>query len=106
VCGECSADTHCQDGQCLPGACVPICDGEDCGDDGCNGTCGACALGKSCVADAAGKHHCQSDLAPDPKPVAATPPSGGCRALRSTCAAWASVMLLWLWRRRVSLRLF
>ena len=30
--------------------CVPQCDGKYCGDDGCNGSCGACATGQICSA--------------------------------------------------------
>jgi len=31
-----------------PGACVPRCDGLDCGPDGCGGTCGVCGEGEVC----------------------------------------------------------
>ena len=29
-------------------ACIPACDGKNCGDDGCGGTCGECAIGNVC----------------------------------------------------------
>jgi hypothetical protein len=32
------------------GACVPACDGKECGPDGCGGTCGGCATGETCTA--------------------------------------------------------
>jgi agmatine/peptidylarginine deiminase len=33
------------------GSCLPVCDGIECGDDGCGGSCGACAPGEACSAD-------------------------------------------------------
>lgn len=30
------------------GVCVPDCDGKECGDNGCNGTCGNCGAGEAC----------------------------------------------------------
>ncbi|MEW6431828.1 MAG: hypothetical protein AB1730_10000 [Myxococcota bacterium] len=33
-----------------PGACVPVCSGRACGDDGCGGSCGSCGAGTSCAA--------------------------------------------------------
>ena len=47
ICGEPEGWGTCQGGQCT---CAPKCDGLDCGDDGCGGTCGACAIGFLCVA--------------------------------------------------------
>ena len=35
------------------GACVPVCDGKVCGDDGCGGVCGACGPGQTCSVDGA-----------------------------------------------------
>ena len=32
------------------GACVPLCAGKSCGDDGCGGACGVCAGGQTCTA--------------------------------------------------------
>ncbi|MEM6989374.1 MAG: hypothetical protein AAF721_02715 [Myxococcota bacterium] len=32
----------------MPHACVPQCDGLDCGSDGCGGSCGECAAGETC----------------------------------------------------------
>jgi len=32
-----------------PGACIPMCSGRMCGDDGCGGTCGQCPAGESCT---------------------------------------------------------
>ena len=34
-----------------PGLCIPFCLGKTCGDDGCGGSCGECALGSACVGD-------------------------------------------------------
>ncbi|MEZ4265452.1 MAG: lamin tail domain-containing protein, partial [Myxococcota bacterium] len=31
------------------GPCVPACDGKNCGDDGCGGSCGTCGVGQECV---------------------------------------------------------
>jgi hypothetical protein len=41
----------CPGGICVGGACacVPFCDGQDCGDDGCGGSCGTCAGQDLCV---------------------------------------------------------
>jgi len=33
------------------GGCVPSCDGKDCGDDGCAGSCGSCPAGLTCKED-------------------------------------------------------
>lgn len=40
----------CEDGTCEDAACVcvPDCDGAECGDDGCGGSCGTCADGEHC----------------------------------------------------------
>lgn len=54
---ECTVGSEaCQDVCCDIGAicfedkcCTPDCDGKDCGDDGCGGSCGTCTGGKSCV---------------------------------------------------------
>ena len=35
---------------CLPATCQPGCEGKECGDDGCGGSCGECAVGLSCNA--------------------------------------------------------
>ncbi|MFH1532103.1 MAG: hypothetical protein ABIK09_15365 [Pseudomonadota bacterium] len=45
-CGDPEGWGTCQGGQC---ACAPKCDGKDCGDDGCGGSCGVCASGYTCV---------------------------------------------------------
>jgi hypothetical protein len=37
----------CPDGNCQP--CVPSCEGDECGDDGCGGTCGLCEGGLECL---------------------------------------------------------
>jgi hypothetical protein len=39
------AGESCIDGECL---CIPLCDGKECGDDGCNGICGTCGEGENC----------------------------------------------------------
>ncbi len=41
----CPVGTSCSDGECL---CAPACDGLECGDDGCGGSCGNCPGGESC----------------------------------------------------------
>ena len=57
--GADAAKTHCPHGAadgggvCVADACTPACEGKDCGDDGCKGSCGTCGDGKSC--DASGK---------------------------------------------------
>ena len=38
----------CEDGECTQ--CVPDCEGKECGNDGCGGTCGTCYDGQTCVA--------------------------------------------------------
>ena len=44
ACGD-GLQWQCQTGSC---ACVPQCDGLECGDDSCGGNCGECANGESC----------------------------------------------------------
>ena len=39
----------CVEGQCVAG-CVPDCEGKDCGNDGCGGSCGTCEEGAGCQA--------------------------------------------------------
>ena len=47
-CGECSETEVCDAGVCV--ACEPDCEGKECGDDGCGGTCGDCGdTGGVCV---------------------------------------------------------
>lgn len=41
---RCKAPQVCFQGQC----CEPFCQGRECGDDGCGGTCGSCQDGKTC----------------------------------------------------------
>ncbi|MGB0589502.1 MAG: hypothetical protein ACPGU1_07475 [Myxococcota bacterium] len=62
----CTADACGDDGGCLYEAipdcvppCIPDCDAAVCGDDGCGGTCGSCAVGESCSAGA-----CEADCTP------------------------------------------
>ena len=66
TCGECFLPEECIGGVC---ACLPDCQGKECGDDGCGGLCGYCSLGSDCdeatglcqcVASCAGKE-CGSD---------------------------------------------
>ena len=50
---ECFQYGDCCEGVCqacgdLAGCCVPACEGKACGDDGCGGSCGACAAGTVC----------------------------------------------------------
>ncbi len=49
-CGTCPQDCACaQDEVCMwDTCCAPDCDGKECGDDGCGGSCGNCAPGCSC----------------------------------------------------------
>ncbi|MFH1529484.1 MAG: thrombospondin type-1 domain-containing protein [Pseudomonadota bacterium] len=46
----CGANLICMEGICVPG-CVPDCDGKECGDNGCNGSCGTCDDGSGCTQD-------------------------------------------------------
>ena len=46
-CGLCETGSQCEDGTCV---CSPSCDGAECGDDGCGGSCGECGQGEACVA--------------------------------------------------------
>ena len=51
-CGDCPGEAVCLgygDGESY--CCTPDCDGKECGDDGCGGTCGECPQGQECVAD-------------------------------------------------------
>lgn len=62
--GDCAEDETCTDGACVV-ACVPDCEGKDCGDDGCGDSCGSCgedyvcddegACVSTCVIDCEGK---------------------------------------------------
>ncbi|MCA9537832.1 MAG: chitobiase/beta-hexosaminidase C-terminal domain-containing protein, partial [Myxococcales bacterium] len=57
-CATCPADCACPQGEvcsplaraCVPG-CTPDCTDAECGDDGCNGSCGRCAADEVCGAD-------------------------------------------------------
>ena len=50
-CGNCQADCGCQDGSiCGKNTCCELqCDGKSCGDNGCGGTCGECAIEEECI---------------------------------------------------------
>ncbi len=48
---DCVAPERCSNGVC---GCTPACDGKQCGDDGCGGTCGSCAAGDECNAGLCG----------------------------------------------------
>jgi len=45
--GDCPGG-HCEDGDCVID-CLPDCDGKECGDDGCEGSCGECQGDNKCV---------------------------------------------------------
>jgi parallel beta-helix repeat protein len=46
-CGTCSTGYNCNStGQCI--ACIPNCNGKECGSDGCSGNCGTCSIGQVC----------------------------------------------------------
>jgi len=47
-CTGCPEDHYCQSGVCVPGRCEPDCTGKECGNDGCNGSCGYCSAGSIC----------------------------------------------------------
>jgi hypothetical protein len=47
----CGDGQICADGVCVTG-CAPTCDELECGDDGCGGSCGTCAVGLACEAGA------------------------------------------------------
>ncbi len=47
-CGGYGPDPSGQNPLYCPGTCEPLCDGKECGLDGCGGTCGACAPGDLC----------------------------------------------------------
>jgi hypothetical protein len=46
--GDCLGG-HCEDGVCIID-CLPQCEGKECGDDSCDGSCGSCGDGLQCVA--------------------------------------------------------
>ncbi|MCG3175039.1 MAG: hypothetical protein GMKNLPBB_03373 [Myxococcota bacterium] len=46
---QCPQGMICEFGRCAKDTCVPKCDGRQCGDNGCGGSCGSCAAGKSCI---------------------------------------------------------
>jgi hypothetical protein len=49
-CGvRCSGGDTCQGGVCVPPPCIPRCQGQECGDDGCGGTCGGCGTDQPCL---------------------------------------------------------
>lgn len=70
--GDCPTGAHCEGagvGQCAADvgcACVLACEGRQCGDDGCGGTCGECAATESC--DASGQCVPTSACAPSCEP--------------------------------------
>ena len=69
-----------QAGTCAAGACAcaPACEGKDCGDDGCGGSCGACAEGEACEEGACVT---SGDCTPT------TPPDEVCDGLDNDCDA-------------------
>lgn len=82
-CGEgmvCGAGSACV-------ACVASCDGRECGDDGCGGSCGACARGTE-VCTSAGQ--CEARNACVPQCGAATCGDNGCGGACGYCAAGES----------------
>ncbi len=46
----CDENSQCQQGKCIAN-CIPVCDGKECGDDGCGGSCGECAGSGVCLSD-------------------------------------------------------
>jgi len=53
-------------GICLSGiCCVPDCDGKECGDDGCGGSCGGCGEGMTCVGGACLCNSFEDDFSSD-----------------------------------------
>ena len=55
----CGDQGVCVEGQCV---CVPDCDGMECGDDGCDGSCGECAEGDYCAGGACITPFCGNGL--------------------------------------------
>ena len=69
-CGECpNAAPYCIDGVCEiedpddpnPGECVPNCENNECGPDGCGDLCGECSEGQLCVSDGPGHTECKEE---------------------------------------------
>jgi formylglycine-generating enzyme required for sulfatase activity len=67
TCVDCLNDVDCDDGDnttvdsCVNGSCVnctPDCDGKECGDDGCGGSCGICGDTYACTVDTCGSGTC------------------------------------------------
>ena len=59
--------------------CQPVCEGKECGQDGCGGTCGKCQAGLSCQAGLCVEGPCESDCA------GAECGDDGCGGLCGTC---------------------
>jgi len=56
----CADDAPCEDGLCGGPWCVPTCEpNQECGDDGCGGSCGSCSAPESCCGDICAT--CQTD---------------------------------------------
>ena len=61
TCGE---GEECQSGECVPeGTCAAACDGKECGDDGCDGTCGQCGADEHCEGGHCADGPCEPDCA-------------------------------------------
>ncbi|NOZ87393.1 MAG: hypothetical protein GXP49_14205 [Deltaproteobacteria bacterium] len=45
---DCAVGESCKDGGLCEKTCTPTCDGRECGDDGCFGSCGTCPEGETC----------------------------------------------------------
>jgi len=61
--------------------CVPECDGKQCGDDGCGGSCGLCDDGFGCVEGMCvglEEMECKGSQTPSADDCGSLPPSGGC----------------------------
>lgn len=77
----CPAETHCVAGQCEPiGTCEPDCVDRDCGDDGCQGSCGSCISGFHCV-----EGICEPDSTCEPDCVGRDCGDDGCQGSCGTC---------------------
>ncbi len=87
--------------------CTPACDGKECGDDGCGGTCGpGCPAGQTCGTSGAAAGHCAAPCTPDCQgKVCGTDGCGGtcapgcqagevCNADQTTCEGAAACRIM------------
>jgi hypothetical protein len=83
-CGDCGPGYECTETNKCVEICEPVCDGKQCGADGCGGSCGDCGCGEECVDGACAFTACDYDECGDDGCGGSC---GDCENSQSTCVA-------------------